>query len=123
VAAGRCDTFLGQRYRRIARRRGQNKAVAAIGRSLLVIIWYLLADPGARDTGLGSDFQAPRISPERRTRGHIRQLEAPGCQVTLEPAAYATAPPSRLRRHSAGRCRAPLTRRFSDQSLYRCATP
>jgi transposase len=38
VAAGRSDTFLGERYRRIARRRGRKKAVVAIGRSLLVII-------------------------------------------------------------------------------------
>ena len=38
MAAGRSDTFLGERYRRIARRRGKKKAVVAIGRSLLVII-------------------------------------------------------------------------------------
>ena len=87
VAAGRPDTFPAERYRRIARRRGKNKAVVAIGRSLLVIIWHLLADPGARHTDLGSDYYATRISPERRKRGHIRQLEAPGCKVTLEPAA------------------------------------
>ena len=87
VAAGRSDTFLGERYRRIARRRGRKKAVVAIGRSLLVIIWHLLADPDARYTDLGSDFYATRISPERRKRGHIRQLEALGYKVTLEPAA------------------------------------
>ena len=87
VAARRSDTFLGERYRRIARRRGKKKAVVAIGRSLLVIIWHLLADPGARYTDLGSDFYATRISPERRKRGHIRQLEALGYKVTIEPAA------------------------------------
>jgi transposase len=38
VAAWCSDTFLGERYRRIARRRGKKKAVVAIGRSLLVII-------------------------------------------------------------------------------------
>ncbi|MGE5286247.1 MAG: transposase [Micromonosporaceae bacterium] len=32
------DTFLGERYRRIARRRGKKKAIAAVGRSILVII-------------------------------------------------------------------------------------
>ncbi len=87
VAAGRSDTFLGERYRRIARRRGRKKAVVAIGRSLLVIIWHLLADPDARYTDLGSDFYTTRISPERRKRGHIRQLEALGYKVTLEPTA------------------------------------
>jgi transposase len=87
VSAGRTDTFLGERYRRIARRRGRKKAVVAIGRSMLVIIWHLLADPGARYADLGSDFYDTRINPERRRRNHIRQLEALGYTVTLQPAA------------------------------------
>jgi transposase len=87
VAAGRTDTFLGERYRRIARRRGRKKAVVAIGRSILVIIWHVLADPDARYTDLGADFYANRISPERRRRDHIRQLEALGYTVILERAA------------------------------------
>jgi transposase len=41
--------------------------------------------PDARYTDLGSDFYATRINPERRKRGHIRQLEALGYKVTLEP--------------------------------------
>jgi transposase len=45
VAAGRTNTFLGERYRRGARRRGTNKAIVAVGRSILVIVWHLLADP------------------------------------------------------------------------------
>ena len=44
AAAGKTDTFLGERYRRIARRRGAKKANVAIGRSILVIIWHLLSD-------------------------------------------------------------------------------
>jgi len=36
VAASRTDTFLGERYQRIARRRGKQKAIA-VGRSILVI--------------------------------------------------------------------------------------
>ena len=87
ASAGRTDTFPGERYRRIARRRGSKKAVVATGRSMPVIIWHLLADPGTRHTDLGSDFYDTRINPERRNRNHIRQLEAPGYQVTLEPAA------------------------------------
>jgi hypothetical protein len=87
VSADRTDTFLGERYRRIARRRGRKKAVVAIGRSLLVIIWHLLADPSTRYTDLGSDFHDTRINPERRKRNHIRQFEALGYKVTPEPAA------------------------------------
>ena len=87
ASIARTSTFLGERYRRIARRRGSKKAVVAVGRSLLVIIWHLLADPTARFTDLGSDFFDTRIDPERRKRNHIRQLEALGYKVTLEPAA------------------------------------
>ena len=84
---GKTDTFLGERYRRIARRRGKKKAIVAVGRSILVIIWHLLSDPEARFHDLGPDFYDTRIGPERRKRNHIRQLEALGYKVTLEPAA------------------------------------
>jgi transposase len=87
AAAGRTDTFLGERYRRIARRRGATKANVAIGRSILVIIWHLLSDPDARFYDLGPDFYATRIDPDRRRRNHVRQLEALGYTVTLEPVA------------------------------------
>ena len=87
VNAGRTDTFLGERYRRIARRRGNKKAIVAVGRSMLVIIWHLLSDPEARYTDLGSDFYDKRINTERRKRNHLHQLEAMGYKVTLEPAA------------------------------------
>ena len=87
VGAARTDSFLGERYRRIARRRGGKKAIVAVGRSILVIVWHLLADPQARYTDLGSGFHDQKINPERRKRTYIHQLEALGYKVTLEPAA------------------------------------
>jgi transposase len=87
VAAGRTNTFLGERYRRIARRRGAKKAIVAVGRSILIIIWHLLADPTARYCDLGPGFYDTRINAERTKRNHIRQLEALGYKLTLEPAA------------------------------------
>jgi transposase len=87
VCAGKTDTFLGERYRRIARRRGRKKAVVAVGRSILVIVWHLLSDPETRFHDLGSDFYDNRTGPDRKKRNHIRQLEALGYKVTLEPAA------------------------------------
>ena len=71
---------------------------------MLVIIWHLLADPEARYTDLGSDFHDTRINPERRKRNHIRQLEALGYKVILEPQPD---PGSKPQPGSAGRCRAP----------------
>jgi hypothetical protein len=40
VAAGKTNTFLGERYRRIARRRGEKRTIVAVGRSILVIVWH-----------------------------------------------------------------------------------
>jgi len=87
AAAAKTDTFLGERYRRIARRRGAKKANVAIGRSILVIIWHLLSDPEARYTDLGAGFYATRTDPDRRRRDHVRHLEALGYTVILERAA------------------------------------
>jgi transposase len=87
VVAGRTDTFLGERYRRIARRRGKKRAMVAVGRSILVIVWHLLANDDARFTDLGPDHFTRHLNPDRQKRNHIRQLEALGYTVTLTPAA------------------------------------
>jgi transposase len=87
VTAGRTDTFLGARYRRIVRRRGKKKAMVAVGRSILVIIWHLLSDPDTRFHDLGSDHFDRHVTTDANKRNHIRQLEALGYRVTLEPAA------------------------------------
>jgi transposase len=59
VAASKTDTFLGERYRRIARRRGKQRAIVAVGRSILVIVWHLLSDPTARFHDLGVGLRHP----------------------------------------------------------------
>ena len=87
VGASKTNTFLGERYRRIARRRGKKKAIVAVGRSILVIVWHLLCDPEAHFQDLGADFYAQRRGPERIKQTHVRQLEALGFKVTLDPAA------------------------------------
>jgi transposase len=87
VALGRTDTFLGARYRRLVRRRGKKKAIVAVGRSLLVIIWHLLADPDTRFHELGADHYDRHLNTHAKRRNHIRQLEALGYRVTLKPAA------------------------------------
>ena len=87
AAAGKTDTFLGERYRRLARRRGKLKALVAIARSILVIVWHLLADRSTRYHDLGAGYYASRIGKNRKTRSHVRQLEALGYTVTLTQAA------------------------------------
>ena len=86
TAAAKTDTFLGERYRRLVRRRGKPKALVAVERSILVVVWHLLADPNARFVDLGADFYERRVNKDRRTRDLVRQLMALGHQVTLSPA-------------------------------------
>ncbi|MFD7446818.1 hypothetical protein [Streptomyces sp. NPDC059909] len=80
------DTFLGARYRRIVKRRGHKKALVAVARSILGIIWHLINNPDAEYHELGSDHHQRLIDPARRTRDLVRQLTAMGHQVTLAPA-------------------------------------
>ncbi|WP_405068614.1 IS110 family transposase [Kribbella sp. NBC_01510] len=83
AAASRTDTFLGERYRRLVKRRGKLKALVAVARSILVIIWQLLANPHARYHDLGRDYHNTRIDKNRKVRTHLRQLQALGYHVTL----------------------------------------
>jgi hypothetical protein len=87
MGAAGTATFPGERYRRIARRRGAARAQVAVARSILVIIWHLLADRGARYADLGPGWHETRTDKNRKTRDHVRQLEALGYTVTLAPAA------------------------------------
>ena len=87
AAAAKTGTFLGERYRRIVRRRGKLKALVAVARTILVIIWHLLSNPAATYQELGVGYYASRIDRDRKTRNHIRQLEALGFTVTLTQAA------------------------------------
>jgi transposase len=87
VCASRTDTFLGERYRRIARRRGKKRAVVAVGRSILTIVWHLLSGDDTEFIDLGPDYYDQHRGTQRAIRSHIRSLQAMGYQVTLHPAA------------------------------------
>lgn len=87
VVAGKTDTFLGERYRRIARRRGKKRAIVAVGRSILMIVWHLLQDPDALFHDLGADHFSRYNNPDASKHNHVRHLEALGYTVTLTPAA------------------------------------
>jgi transposase len=88
AALSRTNTFLGDRYRRLARRRGKRRAIVAVGNSVLTIIWHLLSDPDARYHDLGPDYYQSKINKQRRERELIRQLEhLTGQRVTLTAAA------------------------------------
>ena len=87
VSAAKTNTFLGERYRRLARRRGKKKAIVAVGRSILTIAWQLLSDPDATFEDLGPDYYDTRNGTRAAVANHIRRLQALGYRVTLEPVA------------------------------------
>jgi len=90
ASVSRTNTFLGERYRRLARRIGKSRAIVAVGNSILKIIWHLLNDPQARYQDLGGDHYQTTINTRRRERDLIRQLEhLTGKKVTLAATAAA----------------------------------
>jgi len=87
ASLSRTETFLGDRYRRLSRRRGKKRAIVAVGNSVLTIVWHLLSDPAAQFQDLGPDYYESKINKRRRQRDLVRQLEhLTGQRVTLQPA-------------------------------------
>jgi transposase len=87
TGAARTKTFLASRYKRIARRRGNKRALVAVGNSILTIAWHLLSHPDAHFTDLGPDWH-DRLAPLRRKRQLIAELERlSGKKVTLHDTA------------------------------------
>lgn len=88
AAARTRTTYLGTQYRRLAARRGASKAAIAVGHTLLVIIYHLLAD-GTSYTERGAGY-FDQLDRDRVRRRLTQRLEALGYTVTV--AANADAP-------------------------------
>ena len=85
AAARSRDTYLAAQFWRLARRIGKKKAAVAVGHSILVIAWHLLAGD-CDHADLGGDFFIQRDTDRARQRA-AAQLQALGYHVTLQPAA------------------------------------
>lgn len=77
-------TYYGARYRRIASRRGPQKANVAIQHSMLIAIWHM-GTTGTLYDDPGVDYFT-RLHPDRAKKRAIHQLEAMGYHVTLDHA-------------------------------------
>ena len=77
-------TYLGARYRRIASRRGPQKANVAIQHSMLIASWHM-GTTGTLYEDPGAEFFT-RLHPDRAKKRAIGQLEAMGYTVTLDHA-------------------------------------
>ena len=83
IAAGRTQTREGARYRRIARRRGTNKAQVALGNTQLKVLHKLLSNPGMRYTDPGPDYNERHADIRRQIAHHVGKPGALGFEVTL----------------------------------------
>ena len=120
TGAAKTDTFLGERYRRLIKRMPKAKALVALQRSILVVIFHLLADPTAEFTDLGSDFYTRRIDRARRANHLMRQLHALGYQVQLTEHRRLTPPSQRV---TTGGPTARPRRREHDRPRLQCRSP
>ena len=82
-AAGRTQTYLGAQYRRIAARRGANRAAVAVAHSIIVIAYYMLKR-GEDYRDLGGNYFDDRQHDQVKRR-LMRRLEALGYSVLLTP--------------------------------------
>lgn len=85
AAARKQHSALQARYRRVKMRHGHKKAVVATGHQILEIAYYVMRD-GVTYHELGGDY-FQRSDRERTVRRHVKQLEALGYRVTVQPAA------------------------------------
>ena len=70
------DNCLSAQFHRIARRRGEQKAVMAVAHSVLVILYHMLRE-GRPYTDLGPDY-FEKLEASRIERYHVRRLEQLG---------------------------------------------
>jgi transposase len=85
AASHKKDSALRALYGRVKARRGHKKAVVATGHQILEIAYYVMRD-GVTYRELGPDY-FQRRDRERTARRHVKQLEALGYVVNVQPAA------------------------------------
>jgi transposase len=84
TACARTHTHLGARYKRLAARRGRNRAKLAVGHSILTATWTMITTDRPHHD-LGEDHYIRRTSPDRRRRQLITQLQQLGYDVAVTP--------------------------------------
>lgn len=94
AAARTKETYLSVQDRRLAARRGKNRAILAVAHSRLVMASYMIQrrEP-YRDAG--ADF-FDRLQPEDTARRLVKHLESLGYHVTLQSPSTDTLPSQRL---------------------------
>ncbi len=77
------DGYLGAQFRRIAKRRGAQRAAIAVAHSLLTIVYHVLKN-GTPYREAGAAY-FDRFDTDRQARYHLRRLADLGYEVPTEP--------------------------------------
>jgi hypothetical protein len=86
-AAGKTDSYLGQKFRRLARRRGKKRAAVAVARTILTIMYHMIRDGTAYIERGAAYFD--QLNPHSTQQWLTKRLERLGFKLTLEPLAAA----------------------------------
>jgi transposase len=83
AAVKKKDSYYGAYYRRLAARRGRQRALVAVMRKLAIAIWHILHHK-VEHHDLGGDYFAKR-DPQRAIKRMIREANALGMTVRFDP--------------------------------------
>lgn len=87
AAARTKGSYLGERHRHLARRRGSKKATVATGRHILEITYWIMVR-GVPYQDLGPGYRHTRVRDRKRRIDHLtHELLALGCKVEITPPA------------------------------------
>jgi len=81
-AAARTQTYLGEQYRRLSKRRGSKRAAIAVGHSILVIYYHMMKT-GEPYQERGVEY-LKQMDKQRLQRHLVQRLESLGYQVTVQ---------------------------------------
>jgi transposase len=76
------NTYLSSLYRRLVKSKGKQRALVAVGHSMLVMIYHVLARQASYQELGGDYFEKQNI--ERQRKLFVRRLEMLGVKVTIE---------------------------------------
>ncbi len=76
------ETYLAAQYRRLVKHKGKQRALVAVGHSILVIIYHVLAKQSSYQELGGDYFDKQNLESQRKL--YVRKLESLGVKVTIE---------------------------------------
>ncbi len=78
------ERYLKAQFRRLAGRRGKQRALLAVAHTLLTVVYHLIANPNLEYRDLGEDYFDKRDA-EQTKKKLVKRLGKLGYDVTLTP--------------------------------------